>query len=385
MRIAITHPTTWPEVRRGTERFVNELADWLGRRGHEVTVLSSHSGPGERTDHGPYATELVRRLLPISPTAHAIALYPFILPCLVRLLRDRYDVVHCCSFADALAASLARSRNGTPYVFYVNGVPPTAPRYRLRPTLRLYHRAIRDADEVVVISRYAAESMGAERRGVMIAPPVDTRQFRPDPQARAPQPTILCTAALDDPRKGAQLLVRAFDRLKTRRPDAALVLAGPGAAPVREALLAALPVRWHGDVEFRDAGQLHELPDLYRRAWVTVLPSLREPFGMVVLESLASGTPVVGARSGALPEILTDTAIGMLFEPGTDLDQPTNVDGLVQALDQGLTLAARSETSERCRRAAEPFSWERLGPEFERLYERLVGAPRDGLEHRQAS
>ena len=83
MRIAITHPTTWPEIRRGTERFVNELADWLGRRGHEVTVLSSHSGPGERTDHGPYATELVRRLLPISPTAHAIALYPFILPCLL--------------------------------------------------------------------------------------------------------------------------------------------------------------------------------------------------------------------------------------------------------------------------------------------------------------
>jgi phosphatidylinositol alpha-mannosyltransferase len=118
---------------------------------------------------------------------------------------------------------------------------------------------------------------------------------------------------------------------------------------------------------------------------VTVLPALREPFGMVVLESLASGTPVVGARSGALPEILTDAAIGTLFEPGIDLDRPTNLDGLVQALDQGLALGARSETSERCRRAAEPFGWERLGPEFERLYERLVGVPRDGLERRQAS
>ena len=89
---------------------------------------------------------------------------------------------------------------------------------------------------------------------------------------------------------------------------------------------------------------------------------------MVVLESLASGTPVVCTRDGALPELVTDPAVGRLFEPGPDtVYEPTNLDGLAQALDEALDLSALPETSSNCRAHAERFGWEQQGPGWEDL------------------
>jgi len=105
---------------------------------------------------------------------------------------------------------------------------------------------------------------------------------------------------------------------------------------------------------------------LYREATITVLPSLNEPFGMVTLESLASGTPVVGTMSGAIPEILTDPAVGVLF------DYSDGVNGLCEALLQCIELAKDSGTAVRCRNFAERYSWEAIGPRYEQMYYRIL-------------
>src|SRR5689334_17518470 len=104
---------------------------------------------------------------------------------------------------------------------------------------------------------------------------------------------------------------------------------------------------------------------------------------MVVVESMATGTPVVCTRDGALLELITSDAVGRLFDPGVDAEtavEPENVDGLTQALDEAIELSCRPETASACRARAEQFSWAAVGPEFERIYERvLTGAPMPGV------
>jgi glycosyltransferase involved in cell wall biosynthesis len=102
------------------------------------------------------------------------------------------------------------------------------------------------------------------------------------------------------------------------------------------------------------------LVDLYRSAWVSVLPAFREAFGLVVVESLACGTRVVGMRDGgAVPGIVGDEAL--LAEP----DAAALARTLLHALDQPPDPAA-------CRRIAERYSIERCAEQYETLYEELL-------------
>ena len=89
---------------------------------------------------------------------------------------------------------------------------------------------------------------------------------------------------------------------------------------------------------------------------------------------MATGTPVVGTRDGAIPELVNNVFVGRLFDPGeTTIAEPVNVEGLVHALMEGLDLALRPETPLNCRRHAEQFSWQRIGPRYEELFERVAG------------
>ena len=98
---------------------------------------------------------------------------------------------------------------------------------------------------------------------------------------------------------------------------------------------------------------------------------------MVVIESMASGTPVVGTRDGALPELIHNDTVGRLFDPGpANGAEPVNAPGLAQALLECLELSRRPETALRCRERAEEFGWDRIGPVFEDLYERLAAGAR---------
>lgn len=376
MRIAITHPTNWPLVRRGTERFMNELAEYLTKQGHEVTVISAKPGAGEaHRDYG-YLTQTHRRLWhPSLAKAGVIEAHAFLVSCLAALVRGKYDLVQCCSFTDAYAAALARRVTGTPYVFWVNGLPPRVKYYRsLSLGGRIFTAAIRQADEVINISEftqeYVAENYG--RSGIVVPVPVRVERFPVNHQRDLTHPEIICTASLDDARKGGRCLMRGFEFLKRRRPNARLRIAYSVTDSLREEFLSLVSPEWRGDVLFAGTGRLEDLPIWYGQAAASVLPSMWEPFGLVVIESLAAGTPVAGTRSGALPTLLSDPAVGRLFEPMESGIEPTNAEGLADALDQTIELSADPETPSRCRAEAEQYSWPKLGPRFEEIYERVV-------------
>ena len=104
---------------------------------------------------------------------------------------------------------------------------------------------------------------------------------------------------------------------------------------------------------------------MYRRAWVSALPSVGDSFGLVLAEALACGTPVVGSRHGALPELVDRPEIGRLFSS----DDPHAV---AEALLEGLELAEDPATPAACRARAQDFSRERSTDAYLRLYARAL-------------
>jgi glycosyltransferase involved in cell wall biosynthesis len=167
---------------------------------------------------------------------------------------------------------------------------------------------------------------------------------------RAAEPTIFCAASVDDPRKRVPLLVEAFTRLRRERPDARLVLVR-GRTPIEA-----------DGVELVDP--VDNPAPLYGSAWISALPSRAEAFGMVVVESLACGTPVVAARDGALPELIDRPEVGELF----DDDDP---DALARALAVGLDRSVSANGA--CRARAGDFSVARSADAHEALYRELIG------------
>ena len=110
MRIALTHPTCWPEVRRGSERVVHDLGVSLASRGHDVTLLTSHRGTRSITVED--GVTVVRRRRPARP--RAARRYEDLIesaPGLAwELQGDRFDVVHAFFPVDGWVASLMRRR-----------------------------------------------------------------------------------------------------------------------------------------------------------------------------------------------------------------------------------------------------------------------------------
>ncbi|MGH9665868.1 MAG: glycosyltransferase family 4 protein, partial [Bryobacteraceae bacterium] len=314
MKIGLTNPTTWPWVRRGAERFLNELAVYLSQRGHEVTVISGKPGPTQVRNEAGYVTICHRQLWhPVLAKAGIRESHTFFPVLLGDLLHRRFDVVLCCAFLDAYAAILARKITGIPCVFWVNSLPP-----RIRYVREIsagggfFRKVVRETDEMVVLSSYMQDWFRERhgRAGLRLPVPVDTEQFPLFTDRDHEHPVILCASALDDARKGGRTLMRAFNLLKLRRPAARLRVSARVSEAKRAELIALVSAEFRGEVEFLGAGDVHELPRRFGSAAISVLPSLWESFGMVVVESMAAGTPVVGTRDGALTELICDPAVG---------------------------------------------------------------------------
>lgn len=373
MRIALTTPTTWPHVKRGGERFVNELAAFLADRGHDVTVIAAAPAGGTRRDHG-YVTRCHRRWWhPALARVGVHEAHTFMASCLPRLLAGRYDLVQCSTFMEACSAALARRLTGTPCVLWVNSIPTPVKYVRQVSAGGVFFRsAMRQADDVIANSEYAGAYLEARfgRAPTVLPAGVDTGRFQPQP--RLWRPIIVCAAVLEDERKGGALLMRAFNGVKRVCPAATLHVAAAVRPETERRLRELVEPGSRQDVHFTDMPS-DAVPAAFREAAVSVLPSLWESFGVVVLESMACGTPVVGTRHGALPELIPNDDVGRLFDPGAlDGASPTNVEGLTRALLDALELSRRPETAGRCRRWAEQFSWSVIGPKFEDLYSRII-------------
>ena len=365
MRVALLSPYVWPEVRRGGERYLDDLAWYLRGAGHDVDVITGTARqPGvTRTEHGDdVRLKQLRGLW--RGRVQVTAVETFGARVLPTLLRRRYDIVHSLVPTATLAARAARQRN----VFTLLGYPTPELLASHPVKARALRAVLRSTGAVTALSESVANDVARTlgRRPVVIPPGVRTGAY--SPATRATPPTILFASAMR-PEKGVDVLLRAFGALASQRAGVRLVLCGPGdPAWAFDAAPDALG-SFRDRIDGVGAGAPEELPARYAAASVTVLPSRNEAFGLVLAESLASGTPVVGCIGGGADDIVT-SEVGRIVAHGDS-------DALTRALGEVLDLAADPATATRCVARAANWDWHQtVGPLHEALYRDVIASGR---------
>ena len=361
MRIALLTPTYWPEVRRGTERVVHDLAAGCARRGHDVRIVTSTPGRRSRAVeaggvrvvrvHRPWAGPTDRLGLPAHSAHVPLAL--------AALLAGRDDVAHAFFPTDALAANAWRRARRRASVFSVMGLPSARSITAKPRSAPVWRSAVGGASAVTALGLAAADAVRTHLHIAprVLRPGVDLDAFAPD-GPRDPVPTILCNGAMEDGRKRVPLLLEAFALVRAQRPDAVLLLNRPGDPALAARATAA------GAQLVDPLAEPGGFRRLYSRAWVSALASEAEAWGLVFAEALACGTPAVGADEGGAQELLDDPAVGRRFAAATP-------DAVATALLEALALAEQPGTAERCRAQAARFSVDRMVDEHLALYEEL--------------
>ncbi|HEU5486384.1 MAG TPA: glycosyltransferase family 4 protein, partial [Microlunatus sp.] len=240
-----------------------------------------------------------------------------------------------------------------PYVNFIDSTvglaqiawPPWAPTRRRSASWSLAadRAQLRAAEHVFTAGRHVAEHViadygVAEDRVSAIGGGLNFPIDGLPPWEPSQPPTILFVGH-DFERKGGDVLIEAFHRVRQAIPTAHLVLVGRG-----------VPMRT-GDAAITSLGEVtdrHELSELYRRATALCLPARFEPYGLVLLEAMAHGLPCIGTRVGAIPEILQDGELGLLVDAG---DTRGLADALVLLL-QDLAMQQRLSTQGRVEVAA---------------------------------
>lgn len=363
MRVDLLTPCFWPEVRRGTERFVHDLAEGLMADGHAPRIVTSHRGKPEHGHEDGIPVVRVPRLPDSRLDRRRFEGHLTHLPfSYVALQRGDADIANAFTVGDGAVAARWSEKTGKPAVLSYMGVPDHPGLVDRRRRLQLTERAVHGCQATVALSRYAADEfmrwLGIEAR--LIYPGVDLARFSLGSE-RSEHPTVVCTATLTEPRKRVPLLVEAMQIVRSDHPQARLILDRP-----RDPALAAQFDDPEAGVDLVAMDDPLTMAETLGSAWAVVLASFGEAFGLVLIEGLATGTPVVGSAGGAFPEIIDRPEVGRMFEG----DEP---EALANALAECFELASDPSTRAACRARAEDFSQARTVAAYEDLYGELIG------------
>jgi MMP alpha-(1->4)-mannosyltransferase len=219
----------------------------------------------------------------------------------------------------------------------------------VRMQARVARRLARNARPLITVSESSKQDICRDfavppERVRIIPLGVDTRVFHPA-GPRVPG-RIVAVASADSALKGTATLLRALAKLVTER-DAHLVVVGKP-APDTERLVGQLSLS--DRVTFSHGLAEDAYAALLASAEIAVVPSLYEGFSLPAVEHMASGTPLVASRAGALPEVTGDAAV--LFDPG-DTQQLSAL--LLQLHDSPRERAALAKRAQH--RVGERFAW----------------------------
>lgn len=340
---------------------------WLATLAHRPFVRGEERFDGVPVYHPRYAV-LPRRIAYGSVAASVAAAARGIFDRLVRDVRPDFVHVHALYPSGAAAMRLSSAR-GIPYVVTVHG---SDLRTNLdRPAVRAQLEAtVRDAAAVVCVgdglASELASAFGFDRSCLVVIPDAyDDTLFRA--QARAPHggPVRLVTVGRLVEVKGQALLLRALADVVASGLDATLTIVGDG--PLRASLESdAASAGIAGRVRFTGALGQAAVRDELVRADLFVLPSLREGFGVSVVEALATGLPAVVTRSGG-PEDIVTPADGVVVAPADHV-------ALAAGIREAVSGLAGFDRDAIARRAAGRFSPTVVGARLVELYRSVVGS-----------
>ena len=365
MRLGITcYPT-----HGGSGVFATELGKQLALRGHTVSFIS-YSAPLRLVDLPPRVTfhEVEAGEYPL------LKQYPYTLALAAKMVEvataNRLQVLHV-HYAIPFSPAAILARQMAPelslrVVTTLHGTDTSlvgaAPYFH--PVTRF---SIAQSDAVTTVSEYlrkeTEETFQVTRPIEVIPNCVDLDHYH-HADRDGGKKLVLHISNFREVKRATDV-IRVFARTRTR-VDARLVLVGDG-PDLSRALALARELGVANDVA--TVGVVDDVAPFLQAADLLLLPSASESFGLVALEAMASGVPVVASHAGGLPEVVPDGEAGYLLPPG---DVEAMAERVVQLLsDEG----RHARFAAAGRRRAVQFGCDEVVPRFEALYERVLRQP----------
>jgi len=371
MKIALT-VDSFVEGQGGVSTAVAALARTLRQRGHQVIVYSAADPSHSHTDLdviGLWALRYARfpgGRIPVDPAK------------LTRELAHFHpDIIHNHSMSVMGMQALTAARLlgipilGTSHIYlagFLNYAPlpldgqPMVEKVAWQYTTTFFNHFpyVTTPSEVM---RQRLVSAGLHVPSAAVSNGVDTSLFHPRRSLFHPNPqslTLLHVGRLGY-EKRVDVVLRAFGRISHVFPQAHLVIVGDGPqASLLQSLAKELNIA--SRVEFVGQVRHDRLPDIYRRANVFVTASIIETQGLVVLEAMASGLPIVGVDALALPELIHSGVNGYLTPPEDEQELAEAMRRLLRSED------LRLEMGDASRKIALQHSLPRVAEQYEAIY-----------------
>lgn len=355
----------------GWSRYSLQVVEGMLRRGIEPVVLTSASA-GKSDVSG---IELYPVLAPLFSGRSLVSLRMLGAWSQVRRYAAGCDLVHC--LVEPYAPLAALSSWGRPYI--ISGVGTHAGLPLEHPLKGIGFRLVyRNAAKVVCISEFTRRRILEHVRldnSVVIPLGVDSDFFNSTSLCayeKEDSPLVLSVGALK-PRKGYEVSIRAIAQAREATPNLCYVVIGDHSAPEYVGHLRTLITNLGLENTVHLLGQVSEteLRGWYHRCDLFLLTPVQvegafEGFGLVYLEAAACGKPVVGSRSGGVPEAVVDGLTGLLVPEG---DVKATADAIVRLLtDPDLSGRLGRAGQER----AKEFSWEAYAQRLEEVYEDVL-------------
>ncbi|MEO3766704.1 glycosyltransferase family 4 protein [Streptomyces sp. B8F3] len=363
MRVGIVCPYSW-EAPGGVQFHVRDLAEHLRAAGHEVSVLA----PADDDTPLPEYVVWAGRAVPVPYNGSVARInFGFLSAARVRRwVRDGdFDVLHIHEPAAPSLALLACWAAKGPIVATFHMSSP-----RSRGMIAAYpilQSALEKISARIAVSEYARRTLVEHLGGdaVVIPNGVDVSFFAgAEPKAEWQGRTLGFIGRIDEPRKGLPVLMEAFPRILERVPDARLLVAGRGD---RAEVAGRLPpgvrerVEFLGMVSDEDKARLLRSVDLY------VAPNTGgESFGIILVEAMSAGAPVLAADLDAFVQVLDGGTAGEVFAREDAGDLAERAAGLL--LDD----ARRAGLRERGSRHVQRFDWSTVGADILSVYETVT-------------
>jgi D-inositol-3-phosphate glycosyltransferase len=380
--------TRFPPGPGGVERHVAELVPRLHARGFSVEVFTSdlyREFPWQ-----PLPLEVPREETTDWGAVHRLPVwslpgelhYPFFRGLPAALDKFRPDLLHAHTYGTNQAARAARyaRRHHVPFVLTAHFHPIWSIeggwlRHRIRGFYdrRLAGPILRSAARVIVQTeeeRRLLETLRVPLPPIALVPPGCSP--RPAPAAGSPPfgerfgipgPYVLFVGRLAS-NKGLLDLVDAFATLRSAHPEAHLALVGEDGG-MADAVRARSRARGVENA-VRLVGLIADERDLaaaYRGARLLALPSEYEAFGLVLLEALAEGCPVVASRTGGIPEVIVDGQSGLLVPPKSPGELAAAIERLWREPDLARALGQYGQ-----REVVPRYTWEAVAERLDSVY-----------------
>ncbi|WP_327357444.1 glycosyltransferase family 4 protein [Streptomyces sp. NBC_01304] len=367
MRIGIVCPYSW-DVPGGVQFHIRDLAEHLIRLGHHVSVLAPAD---DDTPLPPYVVS-AGRAVPV-PYNGSVARLSFGFLSAARVRRwlhdGTFDVVHIHEPASpSLGLLTCWAAQGPIVATFHTSTPRSRAMIAAYPILQ---PALEKISARIAVSEYARRTLVEHLGGDAVTIPngVDVDFFakaeaNPDWQAKGDDRTIGFIGRIDEPRKGLPVLMKALPKILAERPGTRLLVAGRGD---EEEAVASLPKEMRSQVEFLGMVSDEDKARLLRSVDVYVAPNTGgESFGIILVEALSAGAPVLASDLDAFAQVLDQGAAGELF---ANEDADALADAAVRLLgDPG----RRAELSERGSAHVRRFDWSTVGADILSVYETVT-------------